>query len=191
MGLDMYLFRIKRPSIKIPDDIDESWVKNHNLLYYDEDEINDIRNVQLKPYTIEKTVNTSLINLKKIKEDFNIKQDFYAFITFMSREEVGFEFYNEEEHINIRINKKDVEEKYTFIKPIKSYIFQCEEIGYWRKNYSLQDHIYEMFHDEIENTMYQKLTKEQALEILKLGNTGYLDIPDNSDNEAYFYYEWY
>lgn len=81
---------------------------------------------------------------------------------------------------------------YTFEKPLDCYVFHREEAGYWRKDYGLQDLIYDMYaekcRESIENLGFHKMDDEMMREISEYSGEKFDEL---SDDECYVYHEWY
>lgn len=200
MGLDMYMLQIKKPKTDFPDVITKDWLFNHQLQYIDESDIDEDENIQIKPYCITKDIQTELIDVKKIALDNGIliNDDTCCSNTVISIKGYGFSFYNGDDTKYVMVPIGELLEKYTFTDMKKVYIFESKQISYWRKNYKLQDYIYEMFGNKIYNCGYQKLSEDEVRKILDFDiemnyypEEQLIKIEaDNADN-AYFYLEWY
>lgn len=200
MGLDMYLYRIKKPTVKFPEIITTKWLDEHELEHLPEKAINDKTCVQIKPYCIEKSIQVELIDIKRIIADRGITIDdstSYA-TTMISSSAYGFSVYQGKERRDyITVPIRELREKYVYKEFEKAYIFKQEDVAYWRKYRNLQDHIYDMFCGNIYNCGYQKLTEEQVKDIMNFDQDNcnvyhpLFEIKENDEEGAYFYYEWY
>lgn len=96
-------------------------------------------------------------------------------------------FKNDEGIKKVTLTAEEIRSIYDMV-PTECYIAWREEVGYWRKDYDLQDSLYDAYsreHDckrSIENTGYHLCT-EEMLAYMEL------DYPDK--DEAIFYWEWY
>ena len=86
-------------------------------------------------------------------------------------------------------------ERYTHEDMVDYCVFHSEEIGYWRKNYDLEQKIYLMYADAhgktVENCGYHRIDDiEGAIEEM-FGDDDRPYIPYPKEGWAFFYHEWY
>ena len=85
----------------------------------------------------------------------------------------------------IEVSLSEIEEKFKKEITYDGYAVELQRVAYWRKDYDLEDRIYEQLDREIENCGYYLVTNKD-LEELDL-----LDIIDCEPNDDIFYHEWY
>lgn len=180
MGLDQYIFRVKKLNLEDREYTSEE-IENlgYSKAFVDEaaDEYDLIE--QLIPYTATRQVSCKFINNAKIRKDYNLPDDIH--VNMYSSDGIMFG--------DVLIPLNVVGEKYTVTQTKPCYIWKTEEEAYWRKNYDLQEWIYETL-ENVQNTGYYLLDAEIINELNETFNE---NIPDEdpTDEEALFYWEWY
>lgn len=190
MGLDQYIYRVKKPQLE------ERVYKGEEItstpgMYYtflrDAEQDFDLIE-QLIPYTAIRDVESNFINSKKIREDYNLPEN--AYISYMSSAEITYTGKDENgNHVERAISMREIEEKYIITSVLPAYIWESEEVQYWRNYYELQDWIYDHI-DGVQNTGYYILDADL---IRELNKELYEHVPkeDPDDESALFYWEWY
>ena len=193
MGLDMWMYGIKDISNEeIPDGMPESWYEEHGyklITHYEDDD--DFYNMfhDMYDYSVIRNVEYTETDFEKIKKDYNVKKE--ANISMMSGGGViGFscgEYYKE-----IEI-PKDEWDKYDKKVLREAIIFKADELAYWRKEYKLQELIYNKYYGNIYNCGFHLIDDD----MMKMINR-YLKVKDmnkqhiNDDGYvAKMYHEWY
>ena len=216
MGLDMHMFAISKLNKKeakkynnlTVEELDEipnlSFIRKSNADDEDPEEIK-----QIKPYLTEITVIDSLINMKKIREDYGIPDDADITGECYSSDEISYTFRNRTDFHKEVTFKGDELDKYIIHPKSQVYAFHKHEVKYWRKYYDLQEFIYDILerdnHITVANCGYYPLTNEQLDEIddfiVKNSKTTF-EVDDdewnpytvdarNTDTETIVYWEWY
>ena len=202
MGLDMYLFKIKKPRTATGEVITKEWIEERGYSYILEDDINSDLSIQLKPYTEQCKIDLEFIDIEKIAEDNDIKlksmTGWYNSVIAPSFRIFTFNYNGIQKEVEVTID--EIEEKYLISRREKVYLFESIEVYYWRKCYDMQEFIYNLFDNRIRNCEYKTLTMEQLIKIReferkRLLSEGYLtgnfEIAKAEEDAAYFYYEWY
>jgi hypothetical protein len=189
MGLDQYIFRVKKPNL-------EDRVYTHeelgNLCLHSA-YLKDVAEApelieQLIPYAVVRNVEAQFINKAKIIEDYNLPDN--AYISYMSSVEVKYRGKdNDGNDISVTIDYNEIEKKYIATEILPCYVWDAEEIQYWRKEYDLQDWIYQNINN-VQNTGYYILNAEMIRELNSLFDE-HLPKEDPDDESALFYWEWY
>ena len=192
MGLDMWMYGIKDISNEnIPDGMPESWYEENGyklITHYDDD--NDFEQMfhDMYAYSAERNVEYSETDFDKVKEDYGIKKE--ARISYFCGNAIGFSCKDYYKEIDITQEELDKYEKKVFHK---AWIFKGDELAYWRKEYDLQDLIYNEYNGQIYNCGFHRLTKTMMTKInryLKSRDMSKQNI-NSEDYVAKMYHEWY
>lgn len=190
MGLDQFIYRVRKPELEErvykSTEIDNMPNMHRVFLVDAEDEMDLIE--QLLPYTVVRAVEAQFMDTKKIFEDYGLPEN--AHVRYMSGVSITYEGTDENgNHVEKTISMWEVDEKYTVKKVLPCYIWESEEVQYWRKHYALQDWIYEHI-DGVRNTGYYILDAELIRELNKEFDE-HIPKEDPDDESALFYWEWY
>lgn len=188
MGLDQHIFKISKPHL-------EDKVYTHNEIHRMElscasatdFETNTNLFGQVAAYTIKRDLLCQLYDVQKMIEDYNLPSD--AHIWHYADGYIEICGYNDGVRVNQKITDDEVKNKYTKTEMIPHYIWATDEAHYWRKNYDLQDWIYNTI-DGVDNTGYYILDESLISDINYMFDA---DIPEEDPTEeyAFFYWEWY
>ena len=190
MGLDHYIYRVRKPQLEErvyeSAEIDNMPNMHRAFLKDAEEEMELIE--QLLPYTVVRDVESQFINAKKLFEDYNIPEN--AHMCYMSSFEITYAGTDENgKRVEKTVSTREIDEKYTIKKVLPCYIWESEEVQYWRKHYELQDWIYEHI-DGVQNTGYYILDADLIRELNKEFDE-HIPKEDPDDESALFYWEWY
>lgn len=189
MGLDQNIYRIKKPNIDnrvyTTEEISAMGLSKSSVTEF-ENCVNLLG--QLTPYIVKRDVECKFYDVDKMIADYNLPKDSYIWkygfggINICGKTENG-------ERIDKAISDNELQEKYIKMETLPHYIWKEEEVQYWRKNYELQDWIYEHI-NTADNTAYCLLN---TYLINELNATFGEDIPveEPTDESALFYWEWY
>lgn len=205
MGLDMHIFKISKLTNAEIKRLTNKNVQDfpNNITYFRKKEIeeNDADRLfaQIKPYMSEINAVVSLIDIEKIKKDYQIPEDAYISGQHYTKDSTGFSFRNSRGfHTQVEFSDNEIDTKYLLHKTESLYVCHKKEVAYWRKHYDLSTYISEMMETPVENTGYYPLTDEQIEEICDYQRDypreyeRYQPIPyPANDNEAIVYWEWY
>ena len=192
MGLDMWMYGIKDISNEeVPDGMPESWYNENGykiITYYDND--SDFENMfyDMYDYSVVKNVEYTETDFEKVKKDYHINKK--ANISFWGNNVIGFSYGNYYKEIEISQDELDKYDKKVFRKAL---IFKGDELAYWRKEYDLQDLIYNEYYGQIYNCGFHKLDNEMMRKInryLRVRNMSKQSI-NNDGYIAKMYHEWY
>ena len=206
MGLDMWIYGIKDISNEnIPDGMTEDWYEENGykiISSYDEndEEFNNMFHDMYK-YSVVRNVEYTKTDLNSIKKDYDIDEDAefsgmsfssdgteYRFSKWISENEYGNAYYNKDVFLtDEQLCKYDVKVLE------KSLIYKAEELAYWRKEYDLQDLIYNEYCGHVYNCGFHLIDDDMMKKINR-----YLKSKDKStqsiNNDGYIakmYSEWY
>ena len=196
MGLDMYLYKAKRPEYKKDEEfIDIEWLKRRGFTCIMKEKINELEKA-LVPYCKEEAVMVKLLDKRQMILDYGCDPDSSELcMTFYTNNKVGYTIYSEnEEPKEFKLTIEELAEKYEFESLEDVYVIRLENINYWRKDYELQDYISQMFDYDIQNCEYKKLNIDQVYQIMEYDESNQRmasAIEDETEDCAYFYVEWY
>jgi hypothetical protein len=189
MGLDMYVYRINKPKLEdrvyTTDEIIGAGL-SYVLTKETEDEIQLI--TELLPYTITRDVICQFYDREKMIVDYNLPDDSY--IGMYSPEGIALYGTRNGEGVSQFISREDVKTKYTLTETRPCYIWNAEEVYYWRKAYDIQDWIYSELFYEVQNCGYYELDGE-LISRLNAEFDEEVPVEDPTNEHALFYHEWY
>ena len=199
MGLDMYVFKLKKVSQSDLEKViacgENSYAKLRDInphiscFTIDEDVEEAVEMFKdAMPYLTEVTLKTEYIDLDKVRDDYGVPDD--ADIVgrrFSGDGSVGITFRFGDERCDVNLTDDMIKEKYTKLIPEKCYIVERFECAYWRKAYNLQRDIYAAYDGVIQNCGYHKVNEDMYSLMADDINA---DFSDN-EKEALFYHEWY
>ena len=189
MGLDMYVYRAKKPQVDVSRIYREEELCRLcpgaiiiNEEHYNEDSVND-----LKPFSVPVTVITQRVNFEKIEKEFGFSNRVYV-----GAVTPDYVICSDGDK-RVQIERLEFDKKYLDDFEQKSYMVELEQVAYWRKAYALQNKIYASFEDQdvfVENCGYYSLSNEQ-IEMICQDEDGYdFDLRGYEDGEL-MYHEWY
>ena len=196
MGLDMYLYKFTKP---------ETSAQELSKMTYEELQQNDYHvfskygelpdNFQaIMPFTIETDVEAEYVDFDAVKKHYHIPDDARCVGESYSSQEIGYTFcISEKEHKHIDIPMKEFKSKFLVTRRTPIYCIQSEQVGYWRKNYELQDSLTEACNIPIDNCGYYPLNTDMWKVLEKMDPKTYEKIKDyRHDPDCIIaYLEWY
>lgn len=190
MGLDQYIYRISKPNLenKIYTAEEVSAIVNLNRVSVTDFEGDVYLVGQLKPYVVKRDIECKFYDVEKMIADYNLPKDSHIWSYGAGRIIIGGTDENGE-RINQEISNDEIREKYTTTDTLPHYIWEQEEVKYWRKHYDLQDWIYENI-DEVDNTAYCMLDAELVEDLNETFGEG-IPVEEPTEESALFYWEWY
>lgn len=174
MGLDMYLYRIRKPTDEelapllakpdlTADDLEEAGFATLTAPLDDDCKT-------LEPYTaVVHCQSSRYVNLAQIRKDFQIPDNANVVSEGYGKQRVSYTFDNYED-FRMELAFTDAQlERYLFRQEEDLYVFAREEVLYWRKFYPLQNAIHDIFYRlngrSLENCEYWPATDE-VLELM-------------------------
>ena len=191
MGLDHYVYRMKQIGKKTllqlngkkEDDFDY-----HEYLILDKDYVDDNPSMYKDIMTILRPIQIvkEYVNMDLIRKDNNIPEDWHLGLRSYG-EDITYGFYGRDHqskqvHLTVEQHKK-----YEYSELVDSYICYCTEVHYMRKEYDIQDAMYELHDGDIQNCGYYHMSEEM---IDKLNELSGRKVLDESATNLY-YHEWY
>ena len=184
MGLDMFMFKVRKLSDKEVASLSgkNTQIFTNDILFFTKKDVEkeDTQDMlrDLKPYLTMIPAVTSFYDVEKIKADNDIPAE--AMIGMRCHERnntMRFTFYWKDGRKEVSFADTD----YVIDENVEVYACHHEEIRYWRKNYELQNKIYENYDGEIENCGYYALNEEFLKEL----------FPRRKYFDGILYHEWY
>lgn len=194
MGLDMYIYRVRKPQLEertyTAEEISKMGLSSANV-----DEVKHEESLleQILPYTVVRNVTDSYLDKKKIIADYNLPKDSY--VGMFSWEGIQISGTNDNgERVSQFIPDSVIQEKYIIYRTVPTYIWKMEEEAYWRKHYELQEWFYDKIEDaydvQVENCGYYILDADMIAEMNEQFGE-HVSEEDPTDDEALVYHEWY
>lgn len=191
MGLDQYIYRLKQVGDKTIKALQGKKVEEldwHKYLVMDKNGVDckpemykDIMHL-LRPIKLIE----SYVDVEKLKKDAGVPEDWSLTCRSIMGSEITYTWGDLNGHISATVNK-DNEDKYVYEKEIESYICYCKEVYYTRKEYEIQDIMYDLYEGDIENCGYHHMS-EDMIEAL---NEGEGKKVLDTDATNLYYHEWY
>ena len=204
MGLDMYLYRISRISSSEQRKLrglkeDEIRQQGYSIFHKPSKHESDLLK-NIMPYLRGIKIPMEYFDMKKIIKDFKIPRNALPCGSMYAHNQVKFDFCSPDykKSYVADLNSHELIKKYTYTKLTNCYVSRVAEIGYWRKNYDLQDKIYQaadLDYIEIENCGYYPLTDGMAEAILNDDYEYSKKVKPHDlicdENSVICYHEWY
>lgn len=189
MGLDQYIYRVKKPSLEkrmyTSDEIRNLGLSS--VLVREVERYEDLF-AQLLPYAVKRDISSEFIDTKKIIDDYNLpKNSHIGMIGDGNMTLCGHD--SDGNYISHTISVTEIKEKYTVTEVNPGYIWEEIEEKYWRKHYDLQDWIYNNI-EGVDNTGYYMLDAE-IIRALNKKFGEHIKPKDPTSRSALFYWEWY
>lgn len=192
MGLDISIYKIKRPNLDISEKITSDWLRENGYSFETKEILDsDSLYAEIIPFAQVVPMAIDVISLKSIARNHGINKYHHAYEEDYDGECETYRFCmdeNEEDFQDIVIPNTEIS-KYMHRTNELFYVYESHEVAYWRKDYDLEETVAEMF-PGIRNTEYKKLTKEQYLFIKKNFGSGFME-KRYDPRYTYFYWEWY
>jgi len=196
MGLDMWIYGIKEINEKdIPENVTEEWLDNNGYAYvqqYEDDDEFDKMYHDLYDYSIMKDVIFTVIDDDKIKEDNKLPKN--AILSGWKSDGTIIFSYGKQGRFRKEITISNEElKKYDKQVIRKALIYKYDELAYWRKEYDLQDLIYNEYNGDIYNCGFHKIDDELMKKINKYLKSKGMDKQSINDDGyvVKMYHEWY
>ncbi len=187
MGLDMYIYKAKKPMLVENTVYEEAEMNKAGFMLLSEDEMNTPAFEALKSFAVKVNIMMQELNKEKIRADFDMGENMYE--SMFCGDNVTFRDGDKQ----CTISTKELKEKYMQSVDRMLYAVELTQIAYWRKEYDLQSQIYEAFEEQdiyVENCGFYALDDEIAKMICEHDEMQAPAIQDE-DVETLFYHEWY
>lgn len=196
MGLDMYLYKAKRPEYQKDEEfIPKEWFTNRGFTVLIKEELHGLMD-ELLPYCQQDTAMLKLIDIKQIIIDNGCDpDDCNIYMSYYKNGKFCYQICREKENIKkVELTSEELEEQYTYESLEDIYVVNLEQMDYWREELDLRECVYNMLDYNVRNCEFKKLTMDQVAEILNYSDANRekdFAMEPETKNCAYFYYEWY
>ena len=190
MGLDSYIYRVKKPEGLADKVYSSDELRNMGLDAVLAEYQDDPLICELKPYCVTVRVESPYINMQSIRDAYDFGEDAYVVAQHSDGSIVVHEKRpNGTEHSQ-EISGTEMRDKHLLNLVDEHIVFRKERIAYWRKDYNIEAFFANKHDDGIENTGYYILD----LETIKEFNSRFSPkLPEEapSEDSALYYWEWY
>lgn len=182
MGLDQNIYRIRKA------ELEDKIFKTDELHGYNYCPVSELsyEGEEIVPYTTIRKVEFEVIDIERMFADKGIPSR--AWLGYCSSEEYKYGWREGEESKSVTIKTSEILEKYIKKQIVDTYIWEQEELQYWRKNYNVQDFIYDEL--EADNCKYCLLSTD-IQRVLIDEYEAYFEVEENTEESGIFYWEWY
>lgn len=196
MGLDMWIFSAKKvdesrlPEVPHADDLDVT-----DLHYIVKEDIEGEEELieELRPFFIERKGIAKYTDWDMLRKAFDIPDGAYPGGYSFNGAEWEFRFYDNGKSYPVKISDEEFE-KCRKEHEVEFIIYDLKEITYFRKDYELENSIYEVYNKytgkDIENCGYYRLTKDMIKE-LNERDKSFRMLKLSEDDDTLYYHEWY
>lgn len=188
MGLDMYMYKASKPQLKGQKWTYEGLEQAGYSMFPVKDEITrDMKD--LRKFMVKITVPTEYYDVQKIKETFNLRNTPY----WSGFGPDGWYFStSHRDDPSVTIPDDQIKD-YLVTRDGTFWVVKLDEVGYWRKEYDLQDMIHALKRVPIANCGYYCLTSTQLKKIDAFIRANDIEPFECSAEDAgyIYYHEWY
>lgn len=197
MGLDMYAYRVRKPSKTeaialngLEERYLDEWAESHNYRIFSIDDEEDARLLHdMLPYMVKATVIREHIDLDRIKSDNGIPNTAIICGQGWNNCEINYTF--SWGHATKRVTMDEAKlQTYVYKSEDVCYITDMEQIWYGRKEYDIKQAIHDSGDDVIENCGYYKCNDAMLQVLCDMGGMT-MPEPDEGEKEIIVYHEWY
>lgn len=190
MGLDMYVYKVKKPNFDSGKVYDRAKLMDHMILSA-YDAATDLYK-QLAPYAQKLRVINRYYNIKKIREDFHMPD---ADISMISSDAISISGTVGGVEATRTITTEQIDTLYTVNHEEECFVLALENVAYWRNKSDLEDFVYDSLSECVENLGFY-LLDEKTVEIINQYCAQHdpaqsIEWYKPTDTSALFYHEWY
>lgn len=198
MGLDMYLYKIQKP-MENTEQLSKMGYENIHKKYYiiTENDETPPNFQSIIKFTTKIKTKQKYTDCDKLKRNNNIPVSARLIASYSQQQGTITHIFQEEnmdEPKSVTLPTEQLNAEYTAYKDITAYVFDTEEIGYWRKEYDLREDIHAACDIPIKNCGYYPITNEMWNTIEKADPDIYDKVKNYRNNNAssiIVYHEWY
>ena len=185
MGLDMAVYEVSRPHINqsVTYTYTELRDKGYIILYDGETKSPLYR--ELMPYTQAINAEFERFDMAGVIQDYELSDD--VFITEVTCAYIAIQ--DRVKHKTVHISNED-SRRYKVVQIVPVFVTKADEVISWRKEYDIQDWMYEHLDSQIENTGYYLLSLNTIIAFNKRFRERLPAISPDKES-ALFYWEWY
>ncbi len=193
MGLDQYIYRCRKIGKKALLQLNgkrKSEIDWHEYMVLHKDRVDkrhemygDLMDI-LQPIKLVKTS----IDMYRIRENHDVPAHYEIGYRSEGDGQITWSFYGDPEEKPVIVSLTDNELKpYTYDQLTDYYICRSKEVYYMRKEYEVQDSIYELYDGTIENCGYHHMSENMIDVVNECAGKKVLDPAATN----LFYHEWY
>lgn len=189
MGLDMFMYKAEKPKLDPRKRYTYADLEKEGFSIFEGEDLSQ-KVLDMKKFLVKVTVPTEYYNVEKIQKDFGLHE--VPHWSGFGPDGWYFSSHHPEDK-SITISDQDIH-NYLVTRDGTFWITKLTKVGYWRKEYDLQDKIYALYkRAPIRNCGYYRLTKAQLTSIDAFCRKHDLEIFewDPEDVGSLFYHEWY
>jgi len=191
MGLDQYVYRLSKvgkDTIKKLNGMNEDDIDWHDYMVVSKEAMDKYPNSYSDILDILRPIQVKniLVDTERMEKDYHV-DGLYCRGTIMSSKGIVYEYVDgNHETISIALSEEQLK-KYRYEKTVDSYICKRKEVYYMRKEYEVQDSIYELYDGVIDNCGYHHMTEDMIDVVNECAGKKVLDTQANN----LYYHEWY
>lgn len=184
MGLDMYIYKVRRPKLDTTKVFEHDELRGYSRISVEDAKDEGIDS--LIPYCQVVTQKVEYYDTDKLGKERKL-QDVRSWhwygegVSFSGRDRNGT-------RQEFDLTEEEISKNYTLTKEEQMYVWEEQEVYYWRKAYDIQKFVYENY--PVQNLGYYKLSTEFIKELNKKFDEG-VECWEPDDAKALFYHEWY
>ena len=216
MGLDMFLYKYRKltneekealkNNVFTEDHLDKNGYTYFRITTHDDD-FHLVSGLYYAGFLHPAKVMETELDMDAVRGDYNIPDDARIVGYRIRPEGSNYTFrwlaYDKStRERDISLSAEEIEDKYTLEVMREMFVGASDMVSYWRKYYDLQDHIYELLDETIENCGYYAVNEDQLESIFDFikadSEFNHVDeeMPSgpphyDPDREGIFYHEWY
>lgn len=189
MGLDSYILRVRKVLLNKRKYLHQE-LFDENLCHVSVENFESEPGLyeQLRPYVVKTDVECEFYDVDKMIADYNLPKDSHIW-KYDGNGDITIGGYDENGDSVDHIFTYEKKKEYVYTKIVPYYCWKEDEVEYWRKNYDLQDWIYDNI-EGVDNCGYYVLDLDVVSEINYMFD-GSIPTVKPSETEALFYHEWY
>ena len=194
MGLDMYLYKLSKPtkSVEYLSQMSRDELIKNGYAVFDISKtlppnFERIRSLAKKIITFD-----TYIDIDKIQHDFNIPDYADIIDRYWSNDNIIYVFDCIHNNETIIIPRESYQAKYIVTQTMKAFCIKRTELAYWRKNYDLSEEFHQSCDTAIKNCGYYPLNEAMKHRLMELDPFAYEAIQNQkSHDHAIVYHETY
>lgn len=195
MGLDQYVYRLSKvgkDTIKKLNGMYEDNIDWHDYMIVSKETVDKYPNSYSDILDILRPIQVKniLLDVDRMEKDYHV-DGLDCRSTIMNYKGITYEYLKKHsngdcEQISISLSEEQLK-KYLYEKTVDSYICRRKEVYYMRKEYEVQDSIYELYDGVIDNCGYHHMTEDMIDVVNECAGKKVLDPAATN----LFYHEWY
>lgn len=191
MGLDMYAYSVRRLTDREMLSLEGQniYALSDDILCFTQENIdagNSKETRDILPYMRQFTGKITETDYKVLKRDYNIPSDWGLCGIGHHGDIISLRFHYDYSGLNSKeLTMTDFEfRKYDHVRELPCFAVYVKEVAYWRKNYELEDALYDAYDGQIQNCGWH--LANEKMKSLMIGAGASIDHSD-----TIFYHEWY